>query len=313
MNKDALDMNLLRLFDAVYRLGSVSRAAEALGLSQPAASQALTRLRLALGDVLFVRANGRMRPTLRAERLASVVQPAMTAIHAVLEEEDTFEPSRSRMTLRLHMSDIGEARLLPQLMAALHLEAPGIRVHTAPLPHAEIADALETGAIHFAFGFLPSVRSTERVKLLDDRYVVVVRAGHPLVSATKARTTLHDLQRLEYVAVRSHSETLRILQQLGLDDRLVLTSAHFLALPAIIARTDLAVVMPQALALDFVDADRYALLSTELPDSAFTASLHWSRRFEADPAHRWMRQLIVGLFNHDPTPDASANANRPAP
>src|SRR5690349_2570118 len=107
MNKAALDMNLLRLFDAVYRLGSVSRAAEALGLSQPAASQALTRLRLALGDVLFVRANGRMRPTLRAERLASVVQPAMTAIHEVLEEEDTFEPSRSRMTLRLHMSDIG--------------------------------------------------------------------------------------------------------------------------------------------------------------------------------------------------------------
>jgi DNA-binding transcriptional LysR family regulator len=104
--------------------------------------------------------------------------------------------------------------------------------------------------------------------------------------------------------VRSHSETLRILQQLGLDGRLVLTSAHFLALPAIIARTDLAVVMPQALARSFVDADRYALLSTDLPDSAFTASLHWSRRFEADPAHRWMRRLFVGLFNDNPTPDA---------
>lgn len=296
VNNHQLDMNLLRLFEAVYRLGSVSRAADALGLSQPAASQGLTRLRLALGDALFVRAHGRMRPTLRAERLASVVQPAMTAIHDVLKDEDSFDPARSTMTLRLHMSDIGEARLLPELMAALHRDAPGIRVQTTPLPQSEIADALETGSIHFALGFLPSVSGTERVELLRDRYAVVVRAGHPLLSAAKARTSIQALRRMEYVASRSHSETLRILQQLGLDSRLVLTSAHFLALPAIIARTDLAVVMPQAIVRRFVDADRYALLPADLPRSTFTVSLHWSRRFESDPAHRWMRQLFVRLF-----------------
>jgi DNA-binding transcriptional LysR family regulator len=289
-------MNLLRLFEAVYRLGSVSRAADALGLSQPAASQGLMRLRLALGDALFVRANGRMRPTLRAERLASVVQPAMSAIDEVLKDDAAFDPSRSTMGWRLHMSDIGEARLLPELMAALHRDAPGMRVHTSPLPQAEIADALETGAIHFAFGFLPSVSGTERVELIRDRYAVVVRAGPPRLPAGKARTSIQELRRMEYVAVRSHSETLRILQELGLDGRLVLTSAHFLALPAIIARTDLAVVMPQAIARGFVDAHRYALLPVELPRSTFTVSLHWSRRFDADPAHRWIRQLVVGLF-----------------
>lgn len=279
MDKDQLDMNLLRLFEAVYRLGSVSRAADALGLSQPAASQGLTRLRLALGDALFVRANGRMRPTLRAERLASVVQPAVAAIQEVLKDQDAFDPSQSRMTLRLHMSDIGEARLLPELMAALHREAPGVRVQTIPLPHAEIPDALETGAIHFALGFLPSVSGTERIELLHDRYAVVVRAEHPLAAGDGRRTTIQDLRKLEYAAVRSHSETFRILQQLGLDGRLVLTSAHFLALPAIIARTDLAVVMPQAIARRFIDAQRYALLPAELPRSTFTVSLHWSRRF----------------------------------
>lgn len=297
MHKDQLDMNLLRLFEAVYRLGSVSRAAEAVGLSQPAASQGLTRLRLALGDALFVRANGSMRPTLRAERLASVVQPAISAIQGVLKEEDAFNPLRSRMTLRLHMSDIGEARLLPELIAALRREAPGVRVHTAPLPHSEIADALETGAIHFALGFLPSVTGTARVELLRDRYVIVVRAGHPLLSATKNRATVQDLRRLEYVAVRSHSETFRILQELGLDGRLVVTSEHFLALPAIIARTDLAVVMPQAIALGFADTDRYAVLPAALPRSAFAVSLHWSHRFDADPAHQWMRRLFVDLVS----------------
>lgn len=296
MNTAELDLNLLRLFEAVYRLGSVSRAADAIGLSQPAASQGLTRLRLALGDALFVRAGGSMRPTLRAERLASVVQPSIAAIQSALREDDAFTPSRSTMTLRLHMSDIGEARLLPELVTTLHREAPGMRVQTAPLPHAQIADALETGAIHFALGFLPSVKGTQRVELLSDRYAVLVRAGHPLLTKSKKRATVKDLRRLEYVAVRSHSETLRILQELGLDSRLVLTSEHFLALPTIIARTDLAVVMPHAIALGFINTERYALLSNALPRSTFTVSLHWSQRFEVDPAHQWLRRLFVKLF-----------------
>lgn len=157
-------------------------------------------------------------------------------------------------------------------------------------------DALETGSIHFALGFLPSITGTEKIELLSDRYAVVVRAGHPMTSASKRKATLQDLRRLEYVAVRTHSETLRILQQLDLDGRLVLSSAHFLALPAIIARTDLAVVMPEAIARRFVDAKSYALLPTDLPRSRFTVSLHWSRRFESDPAHKWMRDLFVRLF-----------------
>jgi DNA-binding transcriptional LysR family regulator len=294
MNTANIDMNLLRLFEAVYRLGSVSHAAEALGLSQPAASQGLTRLRLTLHDALFVRAGGRMRPTLRAERLAAVVLPSLNAIHEVLSEDDSFDPSNSRMTLRLHMSDIGEARLLPELMEALHHKAPGMLVQTNPLPHHEIADALETGAIHFALGFLPSVTGIERMELLHDSYAVVVRAGHPLLAAGKM--TVEKLRKLQYVAVRSHAETIRILKQLGLDDRLVLTSAHFLALPAIIARTDLAVVMPRAIALGFMDPHRYAVLPEPLPSSSFSVSLHWSRRFEKDSAHIWLRNLFKDRF-----------------
>jgi len=296
MHINQIDMNLLRLFDAVYRLRSVSRAANALGLSQPAASQGLTRLRLALGDALFVRTGAGMRPTLRAERLAGVVQPALGAIESVLQEPDRFDAAQSRMTLRLHMSDIGEARLLPELMAALHREAPGVRVTTAPLPHDEIADALDTGSIHFALGFLPAVIGTERTDLLHDRYAVIVRAGHPLVSGTRGRISVKDLRQLEFAAVRSHSETVRILQQLRLDGQMVLTSAHFLALPAIIVRTDLAVVMPYAIAQQFMGAERYAILPLQLPRSAFTVSMHWSRRFQADPAYRWMMELFVRLF-----------------
>lgn len=294
MNTDQLDLNLLRLFEAIYRLGSVSRAADAIGLSQPAASQGLTRMRLALGDALFVRTGGSMRPTLRAERLACVVQPAIAAIQGVLSEDDAFEPARSTMTLRLHMSDIGEARLLPSLIAALHRKAPGIQVQTLPLPHAQIADALETGAIHFALGFLPSVSGTQRVELLNDHYAILVRSRHPIL--VRRQITTRDLRRLEFVAVRSHAATLRILQEMDLDERVVLTSENFLALPAIIERTDLAAVMPGAIAHRFIDTKRCTLLPNALPHSAFTVSLHWSRRFEVDPAHQWMRRLFVETF-----------------
>jgi DNA-binding transcriptional LysR family regulator len=297
MNINDLDLNLLRLFDMVYRLRSVSRAAEALNLSQPAASQGITRLRLKLKDALFVRAPGGVRPTPRADRLALIVQAAMASIEEALNEGERFDPTRSQMTLRLHLSDIGEARFLPDLMASLHEEAAKVKVLSFPLPHGEIAGALDSGVIEFAIGFLPSTRGTSKTELLRDRYAVLIRAEHPLIAGRRGRTfSATELERLEYVAVRSHSETLRILEQLGLQDRLRLTSSHFLALPAIVRRTDLAVVMPLDIARGFAAGGGYAVVETRLPDSEFIVSLHWSKRFESDPAHRWMHALLLRLF-----------------
>lgn len=297
MNINDIDLNLLRLFDAIYRLRSVSRAAEILKLAQPTASQGLTRLRLQIGDALFVRAPGGVRPTPRADRLAIAVQAAIAGIEEALNEDECFDPARSRMTLRLHLSDIGEARFLPRLMATLHAEAAAVRVHSIPLSHDEIAGALDSGVIDFAIGFLPSVRGTRSVELIRDRYAILLRAAHPLIVARRTcALAADDLQRIEYVAVSSHSETLRILQQLGLQERLRLTSAHFLSLPAIVRTTDLGVVMPLAIAREFAADGGYAVVETLLPQSEFTVSLHASRRFESDPAIRWARQLLLRLF-----------------
>ena len=238
MHINDIDLNLLRLFDAIYRARSVSRAADLLGLSQPAASQGLARLRLLLGDALFVRSAGRMAPTPRADRLAHAVQSAIATLESALNENTRFDPATVRMDLRLHLSDIGEARFLPQLMRALRQETPGVRVHSRALPHEEIALALDSGTLDFAIGFLPSVHDTQRHALLDDRYIVLVRRDHPLVvplagprdrpvAGTAAFQA--DLDALEYVAVRTHSDTIRILQLLRLEDRVRLTASHFMA------------------------------------------------------------------------------------
>lgn len=290
-----IDLNLLRLFDAVCRTRNVSRAADALDITQPAASQGLARLRSLLGDPLFVRAGAGVRPTPKAEALAEAVRQAMGLLEQAFHAQTAFEPASARQVFRIHMSDIGEARFLPELMVALRRTAPLVRVETMPLAPEDIAQALDEGRIDCAFGFLPAVRDTERAELLRDRYIVLVRAGHPLLQQGPMDWEAL-LRALELVAVRTHSDTLRILELLQLQDRLRLTTHHFLVLPAIVRATDLGVVMPRNIALGFAEQGGYAVIEPPLPLAEFAVSLHWSRRHAQDPARAWLRSFIVALF-----------------
>ena len=297
MHINDIDLNLLRVFDAVYRVRSVSRAADLLGLTQPATSQGLTRLRLLVKDALFVRAPGGVAPTPRAERLAVAVQSALATLELALNEAEQFNPAQSAKVFRIHMSDIGEARFLPDLMVALRRLAPGVRLETSPLAGGDIAQALDSGRIDFAFGFLPTVKDTQRAQLLKDRYIVLLREGHPFIQRRRSgQALLGALRQLEFVAVRTHSDTLRILGLLQLEDRLRLTTEHFMVLPSIVKGTDLGVVMPYNIANIFATEGGYAIIEPPFPLRDFTVSLHWSKRFEADPGNRWLRGVIEELF-----------------
>lgn len=297
MHLDTVDLNLLRLFDAVYAARSVTRAAERLGLTQPAASQGLSRLRALIHDPLFMRAPGGVRPTPKAERLAPAVASALATLALALGEGAVFDPATSQRCFRLHMSDIGEGRFLPELMVELREQAPGVRLETLPLPRGEIADALDAGRIDFAFGFLPMVQGMRHVELLRDRYVVLLRAGHPFLRRLPTGARLRQaLRGLEYVAVRSHADTLRLLQRLQAEDRVRLTTEHFTVLPDIVRATDLAVVMPRNIAEGFAAGGGYAIVEPPVSGREFPVALHWSRRFEAEPGNAWLRGVVTGLF-----------------
>ena len=292
-----IDLNLLRVFETVYRTRNVSRAAELLDLTQPAASQGLMRLRLLLKDPLFERAPGGVRPTPRAERLAVAVQLALSTIEKALTEDEQFDPANSQRLVRLHMSDIGERVFMPPLMQHVMRVAPGLQLELVQLEPAQVVPGLDNGYLNFAVGFLPTVTDTRRERLLDDRYVLLLRAGHPLAQSGRGKApTLAELRRVELVAVRSHSDTLRILKMLKLEKQLRMTTTHYLVLPAIVKATDLGVVMPRNIAREFNAGGGYAILEPKFPLRDFTVSLHWSRRFEADPGNRWLRQTLVDLF-----------------
>ena len=309
MNIKDLDLNLLRLFDAVWRTRSVSLAAQQLGMSQPAASQGLARLRAVLGDALFERSGSGVRSTPRADRLAQAVQLALATLEDALNVSQVFDPLRSKRVLRVHLSDIGEARFLPELVLALQRLAPSMQLEALPVPHAKIGNALDNGQLDLAIGFLPEVVDTLSQPLISDRYVVMMRQGHPVAERWKAleksgqasTQAAHEvLAELEFAAVRTHSDTLRILELMHWHHRLRLTVSHFLSLPGIVRSSDLAVLMPCNFAQGFAVEGTLDILEPDLPLRDFTVAMHWSARFDKDPCLQWLRATVLQLFTAAP-------------
>ena len=293
MNTTDLDLNLLQTFHAVHAEGSVSRAAERLGLSQPTVSHALKRLRLLYKDPLFVRTQGGMAPTAKADRLAEAVRHALHVLDVAIQEGERYDPAASERTFRLHMSDIGETIFLPRLMRLLATRAPKVRLETFQFDDKDIAPALESGRIDLALGYIPALADVLHQPLLSERYVVLMRAAHPLAGRAPTRTALAQLH---YAVVRSHSATARALKDLGLSANIRLSMPHFLVLPRILAETDLAVVMPARLADVFRAMGKYVVWRPRVGLPAFDVSVHWSWCYAGDPGTLWLRELIVSLF-----------------
>src|SRR5262249_37088613 len=173
--------DLLQTFHAVHSARNVTRAAERLGVSQPTVSHGLGRLRTLYKDPLFVRAQGSMVPTAKADRLAQAVEHALRILARPIHASERYAPARSERIFRLHMSDIGEAVFLPPLMHELAERAPSVRLDVSQLEDRDIAGALESGRVDLALGYIPVLAGiVEKRFLLHERYVVVMRERHPL-------------------------------------------------------------------------------------------------------------------------------------
>jgi DNA-binding transcriptional LysR family regulator len=293
MNQPRFDLNLLRVFRAVYVARNVRRAAEQIGLSQPAVSHGLTRLRLQLKDPLFVRTPGGVEPTARAHHVARSVEAALAIVEATIEETEYFDPASSERRFVLHMSDLGQGEFLPVLMEHLAHHAPLLRIEATQLALDAVLPALEQNRIDLALGYLPDVRGTEHERLIADRYVIVARKDHPLAATLG---TKRALAQLDFLVSLSHPEATKALTLLGLTDRVRMTLPHYGAAPDVLCRTALAAIIPRRPALRF--AANYPLvireLRIDLPPLEVWA--HWTWRMNHNPGHRWLRETLAALY-----------------
>ena len=295
MNVRALDLNLLRVFDAVLRGRSVTAAAGQLELTQPAVSNALARLRGAFGDALFLRTPRGMEPTPFARELAEPVRQALALLESALAHGPGFDPATSSRNFRFYMSDLGQIEFLPPLVERLRRVAPDVRLEAVALELEDISHTLAAGSLDVAMGFLPGLGPPLRRKaLFRDPYVCLVRAGHPIATLTK-KTFLEASHAL--VSYRGgHRVIEEALERAGLARRIVLRVPHFTVVPMVLERTDLILTLPARVARVYERSGAFRSLPPPVPIPSAEVAVHWHERFDVDPGNRWLREQLVELF-----------------
>src|SRR5437660_1398170 len=295
MNVRDVDLNLLRVFDAVLREHGVTPAAAGLGLTQPAVSNALARLRGVFGDRLFVRTPAGMDATPFARELAEPVRQALAFIDAALAHGPGFDPGSTTRAFRFYMSDLGQIEFLPPLIERVQRAAPGVRLEAVALEVDDIADALATGALDLAVGFLPGLGPPVRRRaLFRDPYLCLMRADHPIKALTRRKFQEASHALVTYKG--GHRVVEEALERAGLARRIALRLPHFTVVPMVLERTDLLCTLPARVARVFERRGGLKSLAPPVPIPPADVAVHWHERFEADPGNRWLREQVSELF-----------------
>jgi DNA-binding transcriptional LysR family regulator len=303
VNFRTLDLNLLRVFDAVMAEGSLTRAAETLALTQPAASHALKRLHQAVGEDLFVRSGSGMRPTGRAEALWPQVRAALSQLQAALSPR-SFDPAVDAVNFNITMADATAAMLLPQVISAIETEQALANVRVIPLTTRDPRRLVEAGDADLAIGYFPSAipaiaaegadATLRHEQLYASEYVCVMRRDHPLA---REELTLDAFVNAQHLLVsfsgRPHGFVDEALAALGRSRRIVLTVNQFATAGSIVARSDLLTVLPaQFLPATGVE-HRLAQKPLPMAVAPIRVEMMWHLRKDDDPAHRWLRERVL--------------------
>ncbi|HEY9102340.1 LysR family transcriptional regulator [Chitinimonas sp.] len=299
MNFQGIDLNLLAAFDALMNERNVTRAATQVGVSQPAMSAALSRLRKLLGDPLFLRSADGLLPTPRARELAAPISQALRQLEATLVRKPEFVPHEAKLTINLGLSDYPAFVLLPSLLAALEEQAPGILINVHAFNDRDHAvDLLDAGAIDAAIG-VPPTHPEGRIltrPILQDEFVTIIASKHP---AARRGMDMETYLSLPHALVspegQRHGLVDQALAQQGEQRTLVLTLPQMFALPTIVASTRMTGTVLKRIALNSPSARKLAFFPppVALPEIVF--HLIWHRRSDSNPAQQWMRTLIESV------------------
>lgn len=297
INVSGVDLNLLRWLDLLLREQSVTRAAVRAGITQSSMSHALARLRRLFGDPLLVRAGRGVVLTPRAEALASPLRQALHGLAQVVRGEAGFSPASARRSFVIASPDLFGA-ILPRLLARLAHEAPGVRLELRPLPAGDVAGALAEGEIDLAL-CPPPCEGAGLVQrgLAALPWCILGRKGHP---ALRGKRGAASWVQYPHVVVRSGRATPNVVEEAlraaGLSRQVGLVVPGFLLALVAIAKSELLFTAPRPLVEPLLTSFGLSLAAPPIPIPSIRVLSVWHERSQADPGHRWLRQLFVDLL-----------------
>lgn len=289
------DLNLAKVFLAIWEARSLTGAGEVLGLTQPAVSHALRRLRELYGDPLFVRVGNLMQPTETATGLRETFEAALRLLGQTVAQAQQFAPETSERTFRVAMTDTGEFVMLPRLLAALETAAPGVRVNTVNVAPAEIEGALRTGLADMAVGYQPQLENSACVgtRVLDDRLICLLRAGHPALKGDWTEQSFADLAFLDVSsAATGHRMARDLLEERRVTYRVRARLEHFTVLPEVVRRTDYAAIFPRSVFELMQGREGLETRDLPFPIPSYAIKIWIHGQFVSDPGIRWLHDVM---------------------
>lgn len=304
------DLNLLVLFDRLYQERNLSAAARALGLSQPAASASLKRLRDAFSDPLFISTGRGMQPTPFADEISRHIEDVVATVDNKILHRPTFDPSTSNRVFTLTTSDIGVLIFIPPILERLRSSAPNTRLRCLTQSHAGLKEDLERGRIDLAVGYFPDLTGPDIITqdLFDHPFTCIVRTNHPSINDT---LSLDQFLAADHLVVIQTGRSQEIFEsrmaELNLPRKVLLQLPHYMSVPHLIACSDMISVVPQSLGLWNIDAG-LKLLEPPMDIPLIELKQHWHRRRNEDPGLRWFRDIVAQeLEGRDPSRAMSAD------
>ena len=295
MKISSFDLNLFVILNAIYTEGSLTKAAEVVGITQPAVSNALSRLRERFNDDLFVRTGSGMVPTQKTENIIKDIQNALTLMQHSVNEPDTFDEKTTTRAFKLSLGDISEGRVLPYIMKEIDKNAKNISVGSYAYKRSDQVHALATNNLDFVIDpVIPASDEINSFKVFEDDFVAIHREGHPILEIENP--TIDDILAQDHLHVSSRKRGLHLidveLDKIGYRRKVALRCQHFLIAPTIIKSTDMLLFATRSFAkahhLPFLE------IPAEIPSMEYF--LIWHKSDEGDGGHIWMKELIINAF-----------------
>lgn len=297
LNLRSLDLNLLLVFDAIYRESSISKAAQSLNLSQPTVSNALARLRERLRDPLFERTSKGMTPTIRAKQLAVPIRQALSTVERALRSTEDFDAANTEREFVIAVEDYGEAVILPGLMSKLADIAPGIRFRVRPESSSQLQTELREGTVDLALDYFPLPQSDyNSTCVLTESLITLSRVDHPDLSK---ELSLKQYLALPHIVLSAKGNARPMidltLSKRGLQRRIAARVPHFISMPAMVKSTNFLCTLPRRMGQLYCENFRLQVHELPLRTPRFPIYLIWHESADSDAGHQWFRNHLIEM------------------